>query len=147
MRKQLITLTIALIGSAVLSSAALAVEPKDEVPFTRVVVATTHSSSAAGEAKNELPFVRNVDGKSVEIVGEPKNEAPFVQTPDAFERYAAIHAYGRGLTSTAPATSSSDGSGWRDAVGGSIAAGILLLGLAGLERSRRRSHLPTPRNA
>jgi hypothetical protein len=78
-------------------------------------------TDSRGEAKNELPFTASSDA-----------------VPDAFERYASAHPYGRGLT---VAQSNADGGvQWRYVLGGSGIGGVLILiGLVGLQ-ARRRSH-------
>jgi hypothetical protein len=80
---------VALIVSVVVAQAALAGgEPKNELPFTRVVGArsvqsanrsTSSPARMAAEAKNEAPFTRLVEGTRGDRVatGEPKNEQPF----------------------------------------------------------------------
>ena len=80
---------VAMVVSAAVAQGALAGgEPKNELPFTRVVATRTvqsvsHSSIStarvAGEAKNEAPFTRQVAATPAEpaATGEPKNETPF----------------------------------------------------------------------
>jgi hypothetical protein len=60
--------------------------------------------------------------------------------PDAFERYAAEHPYGRGLATTVAASKSGGGVDWRYVIGSvAIGGALLIIGLAVLQ-SRRRSH-------
>ena len=128
MRKQFITLIVVLAGAMVVSTMA----------------------RAAGETKNEAPFTRLVAQGDPQSQGEAKNELPFTSTlgavvPDVFERYAAAHPYGRGITI---ATSNTDGGvQWRYAVGGSAIGGVLILiGLVGLQTRRRWHSVPVLRS-
>jgi hypothetical protein len=120
MRNQLITLIVVLASAMVVSTMA----------------------RAAGESKNQAPFTRQIAQAQTESRGEAKNELPFTASsstvPDAFERYAAAHRYGRGIVI---ARSNEDsGVQWRYVLGGSGIGGVLLLiGLVGLQ-TRRRSH-------
>ena len=126
MRKQLITLIVLLAGAMVVSTMA----------------------RAAGETKNEAPFTRLVSQGDTESRGEAKNELPFTATagaiPDAFERYASAHPYGRGITTT---TSNADGGvQWRYAVGGSAIGGVLVLIGLGFQARRRWHSVPVLRS-
>jgi hypothetical protein len=103
---------------------------------------------AAGETKNEAPFTRLVAQGDTESRGEAKNELPFTATagaiPDAFERYASAHPYGRGITTT---TSNADGGvQWRYAVGGSAIGGVLVLIGLGFQARRRWHSVPVLRS-
>lgn len=81
MRKQLITLIIVLGSATVVSTMARAAgDTKNQAPFTRLMVQA--QTESRGEAKNELPFTAT---------------RVTVTVPDAFERYASAHPYGRGI--------------------------------------------------
>ena len=96
---------------------------------------------AAGESKNQAPFTRLQTQVQSESTGEAKNDVPFTATagavPDVFERYAAQHPYGRGIT--VAATQNDDGGvQWRYVAGGASIGGLLvLIGLGGLQLRRR----------
>ena len=133
-RRKLITLTIALLGAVLLSSSAFAGEAKKQPPLTYRAGAIT-STTIAGEAKNELPFTRAAVRRTV-------------SSPDSFERYAAAHPYGRGLTTPTIARTST-GFRWRDAAigGAATAAALALLGSAVGVRARRRGPVGRPASA
>jgi hypothetical protein len=140
MRKQLITLIVVLAGAMAVSCVARAAgEAKDQSPFT--TPATGVQSQIHGEAKNQTPFTALM-GTQAESQGEAKNELPFTSrpsvSPDAFERYAAAHPYGRGLATTVAVSKSDSGFDWRYVVVGvSACAALLIIGTA-VYQSRRR---------
>jgi hypothetical protein len=151
MRKHFITMIVAVAGAILISSTALAAgEAKNETPFTRL--ASKAETAPTGEAKNQLPFTRSeTSSTAIPDVLERYAAAHaygrgITTVPDVFERYAAAHPYGRGLGSTgASSVAQSEGHDRRNlAIGGAAAAGLVLIGMLGLDRSRRRAHAPTP---
>jgi len=85
------------------------------------------------------PTEQGLKADGLRLQGEAQVYQQLQDSPDVFERYAAAHPYGRGLSVSS--TSTSDGFDWSDwGIGIGVGAGIALILGAGLIMGRQLKH-------
>ena len=91
------------------------------------------------ESAQGYPTEQGLKADGLRLQGEAQVYQQLQGGPDVFERYAAAHPYGRGLSVSS--TSTSDGFNWSDwGIGIGMGVGIALILGTGLIMGRRQKH-------
>ena len=91
------------------------------------------------ESVQGYPTQQGLKADGLRLQGEAQVYQQLQDGPDVFERYAAAHPYGRGLSVSSASTS--DGFDWSDwGIGIGVGAGIALILGAGLIMGRQLKH-------
>jgi len=142
----------AVVAAGVITAGAGAVIPPEGQDFATAVHQTPAGVTADGlrlqgeaevykqlESAQGYPTEQGLKADGLRLQGEAQVYQQLQDGPDVFERYAAAHPYGRGLSVSS--TGTSDGFDWSDwGIGIGVGAGIALILGAGLIMGRQLKH-------